>query len=119
MDHLPQGVAPGIAATSGCTVGNPEVESLGRVLVREGVVAGFVGSSRVTSEGTNPGPAYMTQYAVFRNFILRRQGLSAAVANGMEYYVEHEEPTTNVSGPDFNRNIFQFMIYGDPAVQAK
>jgi hypothetical protein len=26
---------------------------------------------------------------------------------------------TNVSGPDFNRNIFEFMIYGDPAVQAK
>jgi hypothetical protein len=117
--NLPQGVAPAIAATSGCTVGDPEVESLGRVLVREGVVAGFLGSSRVTSEGTNPLPAYSAQYAMFRNFILKRQGLSAAVANGMEYYVEHEKPMTNVSGPDFNRNIFEFMIYGDPAVQAK
>jgi hypothetical protein len=83
------------------------------------MVAGFVGSSRETLPGTNPAPAYNAQYAIFRNGILRHQALSAAVANGMEYYVEHEEPTTNVSGPDFNRNIFGIMIYGDPAVQAK
>ena len=117
--NIPQNVSPAVAATSGCIVGDPEVESLGRVLVREGVVAGFVGSSRVTSTGTDPMPAVKTQYLSFSNFILRRQGLSAAVANAMEYYVEHEEPPTNVSGPDFNRNIFGFMIYGDPAIQAK
>ena len=117
--NLPQAVAPAIAVTSGCTVGNPEGESLGRVLVREGVAAAFLGSSRVTSEGMDPLPAYMSQYEVFNNFILRRQGLSAALANGMEYYVEHEDPPTNVSGPDFNRNMFEIMIYGDPAIQAK
>lgn len=117
--HLPQGVAPAIAVTSGCVVGAPEVESLGRMLVREGVAAGFVGSSRVTFMGSDPGPAYQAQYQMLRNLILRRQALSAAVANAVAFYVDHEEPVTNISGPAFNQNVFEFMIYGDPALQAR
>jgi len=119
VDDIPQNVEPAIAITSGCTVADPESVSLGRVLVREGVVAGFLGSSRVTMPGTNPIPAFNAQYQMGENLIWGRQALSAATANAMEYYVQHENPPGNVPGPDFNQNIFEFMVYGDPAIQAK
>jgi len=120
IDNIPQDVKPAIAITSGCTVGNPEVESLGRVLLREGVAASFVGASRVTSIGDDPLiAAYMAQFKMGDNFVFGRQALAAAIANALGYYIDHELPDDNIPGMEFNRNIFEFMIYGDPAIQVR
>jgi len=118
-ENIPQNVKPAIAFTSGCTVGNPEVESLGRILVREGIAAAFVGASRETSGGDDLLPGFMAQFQMGENFILRRQAVAVAIANALEYYIDHEVPIDNIPGMAFNQNIFEFMIYGDPAIQVR
>ena len=119
IDNLPQVENPAIAITTACTVGDPEVESLGRVLVKEGVAAGFVGASRPNAYGDNRLPAYIAQFQMGRYIILYRQALSAAIANAIEYYVQHEIPVVNTPGPDFHRNIFEMIVYGDPSIQVR
>ena len=118
-DNLPAVEKPAIAIGAGCTEGNPEVESLGRVLVRDGIAAAFFGITRPNWAGPNRVPAYTAEYQMGKNLVLYRQALSESITNALEYYVSHEKPVVNTAGRDFHRNIFEEIIYGDPAIQAK
>ncbi len=117
VDHIPQGTAPAVGITSGCTVGAPDVESLGRVLVREGVCPAFLGSSRVTYFGDDPIPAFQAQFEITNSFLWERRALSEARRISTELFVEMERVPENLEGRFFHQNLFQFMIFGDPSIQ--
>ncbi len=119
VDHLPQGVLPAVGITSGCTVGNPEVASLGRVIVREGVCAAFLGSSRSTWFGDDPVPAFVSQLKVAENFIWARKALSESKILSLEYFAQAERVPDNLPGEYFHQDLFQFMVFGDPSIQIR
>lgn len=120
VDHIPRDVAPAVGVTSGCIVGAPDTESLGRVLVREGVCASFLGSSRITFYGDdNPFPAFLSIFAGGVSFIWDRPALSEAKAVAMDYFVKNERVPENLEGWCFHQNLFQFMVFGDPSIQLR
>jgi hypothetical protein len=119
VDNLPQGVAPAVGLTSGCTVGAPNVESLGRVLVREGVCASFLGSSRVTYYGEDQGPAFSAQFKMSTSFIWERRALSEAKIICVEHFASTERVPGNLEGYFFHQDLFQFMVFGDPSIQLR
>lgn len=117
VDHIPQGVAPAVGITSGCTVGAPDVVSLGRVLVRDGVCASFLGSSRSTWFGDDPKPAFQSQFEVSNSFVWDRRALSEAKSISIDMFVTLEQVPQNLEGKYFHQDLFQFMIFGDPSIQ--
>jgi hypothetical protein len=117
VDHLPQGVAPAVGLTSGCTVAAPDVESLGRVLVRDGICASFMGSSRETEWGSNSFPAFNAQFQMAINFIWQRRAISEAKGFSLDYYAMAETVPESITGAFFHKNLFQFMLFGDPSIQ--
>jgi hypothetical protein len=119
VDNLPQGVAPALCFTSGCTVAAPDVESLGRVLIRDGTCASFMGSSRITEWGDNTFPAYNAQFKMAISFVWERRAISEAKRFSLEYYAIAETAPENISGPFFHKNLFQFMVFGDPSIQLR
>jgi len=118
-DNLPEVENPAIVIGSGCTQGNPEEESLGRVLLRDGIAVAFFGITRPNWAGDNWIPAFTAEYSIGINLVLYRQALSESITNGIEYYVRYEQPVINTTGKDFHRNIFELIVYGDPAIQVK
>jgi hypothetical protein len=119
VDNLPQGVAPAVGITSGCNVGAPDEESLGRVLVREGVCAAFLGSSRSTWYGEDPVPAFSAQFKISTSFVWERRALSEAKILCLEHFVAAEKVPGNLEGQYFHQDLFQFMVYGDPSIQLR
>ena len=117
VDNIPQGVAPAVGITSGCTVGAPDVESLGRVLVRDGVCASFLGSSRSTAYGEDPGPAFSSQFKISTSFVWERRALSEAKIICLEHFARTERVPGNMEGYAFHQDLFQFMVFGDPSIQ--
>jgi hypothetical protein len=118
-DNLPQAVAPAVCLTSGCTVAAPDVESLGRVLIHDGICASFMGSSRETEWGDDAFPAYNSQFKMITHFIWRRRALSEAKRFSLEYYAMAETVPDNIDGAFFHKNLFQFMVFGDPSIQLR
>ena len=118
-DSLPQAVAPAVCMTSGCTVADPDVESLGRVLIRDGICAAFMGSSRETEWGYDASPAYNAQFKMITHFIWQRRALSEAKRLSLEYYAMAETVPENITGAFLHKNLFQFMVYGDPSIQLR
>jgi hypothetical protein len=119
VGHLPQGVAPALCLTSGCTVAAPDVESLGRVLIRDGICASFMGSSRITEWGENTFPSYNAQFKMAISFIWHRRAISEAKRFSLEYYAIAETAPENIPGAFFHKNLFQFMVFGDPSIQLR
>lgn len=119
VDHLPQGVAPALCFTNGCTVAAPDVESLGRVLVRDGICASFLGSSRISEWGDNAFPSYNAQFKMATGFIWQRRAISEAKHFSLEYYAIAETAPENITGAFFHKNLFQFMVFGDPSIQLR
>jgi hypothetical protein len=117
VDHLPRGVAPAVCLTNGCTVAAPDVESLGRVLVRDGICASFMGSSRISEWGRNVIPSYTTQFRMAASFIGQRRAISEAKRFSLEHYATAETAPENIAGAHFHKNLFQFMVFGDPSIQ--
>jgi len=119
VNHLPQIEKPAIAIAAGCTEGNPEVESLGRIIVGNGIAAGFLGFTRPNGTDGNAFNALYSHNVMIEYLIFRRHALSAAKADGLDYYSSHEQVAINTAGYDFHRNIFGMIAYGDPAIQAR
>ena len=119
VNHLPNVEQPAVGITSGCTVGDPEVESLGRVLLRTGVCATFLGSSRSTYFGDDPVPAFTAQLMLAENFMWGRKALSEAKILSLEYYAREERVPDNMPGDLFHQDLFQFMVFGDPSIQIR
>ncbi len=119
VDHLPREVAPAVCLTSGCTVGAPDEASLGRVVLREGACAAFLGSSRSTFYGTNPLPAFTAQFKIAGSLISDRRALGEAKILSIEYYADAESVPDNIDGPSFHQDLFQFMVFGDPSIQLR
>ena len=121
VDHLPQGADPAVAVTSGCSVGAPDsvYPSLGRVLVRDGVCASFLGASRITWYGEDPFPVLVGAYASAMSLIVERRALGEAKIAFIESYAKAERAPDNLSGPRFHQNLFLQMLYGDPSLQLR
>jgi hypothetical protein len=117
VDNIPRSVSPSVCLTSGCTVAAPEVESLGRVLVRDGACASFLGSSRITFYGEDPVPAFSAQFKISTSLILQNRALAEAKIASIEHYADKERVPGNIDGPAFHQNLFQFMVFGDPSIQ--
>jgi hypothetical protein len=119
--NLPQGVQPAVIATAGCSIGSPDSDppSLGRVLVREGICASFLGASRITDYGDNPFPVLFGGAEYMSSLIWNREALAEAKMSFIEYYTKRERVPDNMPGPDFHRNLFDFMLYGDPSIQLR
>jgi len=100
-------------------VGAPDLESLGRVLIRDGICASFMGSSRVAEWGDNRLPTYITQFKMAISFIWQRRAISEAKRFSVEYYAMAETAPENIAGAVFHRNLFQFMVFGDPSIQLR
>jgi hypothetical protein len=105
--------------TSACTVGAPDTESLGRVLVREGLAAGFLGGSRTTWFGDDPIPAFSAQFKISTSLITERRALASAKAASLAHFVRTERVPDNLPGPLFHQDLFDFIVFGDPSVQLR
>jgi len=119
VDEYPQEVKPAVVLTSACTVGAPDAVSVGRVLVREGLAAGFLGGTRSTYFGYNPIPCFTAQFKVGTSLITEQRALADAKRVSIEYLVRHEQVPQNLSGDAFHQDLFGFIIYGDPSVQLR
>ena len=78
VENMPENVGPAVCLTSGCTVGAPDEESLGRRIVQEGACAAFLGSSRITFYGTDPVPAFTAQFKISTSLISNRRAVAEA-----------------------------------------
>jgi len=121
VDHIPREVAPAVAVTSGCSVASPDSvdPSLGRVLIRDGVCASFLGASRITWYGTDPFPVLLGAFESATTLITERRALAEAKTRFIELYAEIERVPENLLGPRFHQNLFQQMLYGDPSIQVR
>jgi|GEM_PF-2125393 len=119
--NLPQGAQPAVVATAGCTIGSPDSysPSLGRVLVREGIGASYLGASRLTGFGDNPLPVLFGGSVLTESLLWKRESLAEAKVGFIEYYATTERAPHNMPGPDFHRNLFLHMLYGDPSIQLR
>ncbi|MFC1889835.1 C25 family cysteine peptidase, partial [Thermodesulfobacteriota bacterium] len=117
VENLPRNVGPAICLTTGADMAKPYVESLGRVLVRDGACAAFIGSGEGTWVGIDPVPAFNVHFEIVHQLVWWRKALAEAKQACLEYYVEAECVPDNLAGRYFHQNLFQFMTYGDPSIQ--
>ncbi|MFX0208039.1 MAG: C25 family cysteine peptidase [Candidatus Hodarchaeota archaeon] len=112
VDNIPQGVAPAVAVSVSCSVANPDVVSLGRVLIRDGVCAAFLGAGR--NDFYDPIPVLSSGFKAATSLIWRHRTLAEAKVDFIEHYAKKE---MNIARWSFHQNLFLFMLYGDPAIK--
>ncbi len=120
-DHLPQAVEPAVVVTMGCQSGSPDSTDpgLGRVLVRDGVCASFLGSSRDSRRGASLLPIFLGMADAASDLVIGRRCLAEAKAGFVESYAGHEKAPDNIPGAYMHQNLFIFLLYGDPSLQLR
>jgi hypothetical protein len=51
------------------------------------------------------------------HFIWQRRAISEAKRFSLEYYAIAETAPENIAGAFLHKNLFQFMVFGDPSIQ--
>ena len=89
-----------------------------RTLLQHGICASFLGASRYTWYGRDPFPVLLGCVESSTSLITEQRALGEAKRHFIEYYAKKETVPENMPGPYFHQNLFLFMLYGDPALQA-
>jgi len=118
--NLPQDVDPAVVVSTACYTASPSNESLGRVMVRDGIAASFLGANEVTEWGvTSLLPVGLSALAAGMDLFAYRKALAEVKATFISTLAKNLRVPGNMVGPDFHQDQFLFMLYGDPAVQLK
>ena len=112
VDNIPRGVAPALAVSVSCSVANPDILSLGRILVRDGVCAAFLGTGR--NDLFDMIPILSSGFEAATSLIWKHHTLVEAKIDFIEHYAQKR---MNIPGWIFHQNLFLFMLYGDPATR--
>ena len=72
-----------------------------------------------TDWGDNPFPVLLAGAQIPGSLIWNRETLAEAKASFIEYYAKREMAPDNMPGPDFHRNLFDLLVYGDPSIQLR
>lgn len=118
--HLPHGVAPAMGAALSCTLCDPgPLNSLGDMLLGEGLCASLLCSTETAHHGADPSPVLMAALDASTSLVRERLAVGDAKAKFIQSFVRNERVPRNMSGIKFHRNIFGLILYGDPSLQLR
>jgi hypothetical protein len=94
------------------------IQALGVFLCRRESSA-FLGGSRATDQGTDPGPVVLGLAGATTSLLWEGRTLAESKIHYIETYAKEARIPHGVPGPKYHRNLFQFMLYGDPSIQLR